>query len=131
MYSDHACPDVEVLLQRPAWQTQAACRGMGTSIFFPERDDNGDISLDPAREVCGRCEVVSECLDYALEAESRDCRDSGPGRLSGTGGGGWWRESGSQRALGSFLLKSSNQGPWWELSAAPFGLSPSRVHDPP
>jgi WhiB family redox-sensing transcriptional regulator len=56
------CPDVEQLAARPAWEARAACRGMGPELFFPESGD----SLEPGRDVCARCEVRPECLEYAL-----------------------------------------------------------------
>jgi WhiB family transcriptional regulator, redox-sensing transcriptional regulator len=41
----------------------AACGGTDTEILFPERDH----SSKAAREVCARCSVRPECLDYALD----------------------------------------------------------------
>ncbi|HLN05572.1 MAG TPA: WhiB family transcriptional regulator [Acidimicrobiales bacterium] len=60
---------VENLLQRPAWMASAACRGMGTAIFFPGLFDDSVELLEQARAVCARCPVVDECRDYAVEAE--------------------------------------------------------------
>ena len=51
---------------RPAWEARAACRGMGTDLFFPKLGDD----VDPARAICARCEVGRECLDYIMAAES-------------------------------------------------------------
>lgn len=56
-------PDLEQLLRRPAWHAQAACRGMGTRMFFPPP---GNSPARP-RQICARCEVRAECL---AEAES-------------------------------------------------------------
>jgi WhiB family redox-sensing transcriptional regulator len=50
------------MLARPAWMARAACRGEPLSTFFIERGDQ----YDRARVLCARCEVTSECLDYAL-----------------------------------------------------------------
>jgi len=49
------------LLGRPAWQTRAACRGMGTGGWFPERGQD----LRPALAICAGCPVRAECQDYA------------------------------------------------------------------
>lgn len=50
------------------WVKQAACRGMDTNFFFPER---GEIckTNNPIKAVCDRCPVRRECLEYALENE--------------------------------------------------------------
>ena len=42
---------------------EAACRGMGTEAFFPNRGE----STEAAREVCARCTVSRECLTASLE----------------------------------------------------------------
>jgi WhiB family redox-sensing transcriptional regulator len=62
LMSPYEIPDV--LFRRPAWHAQAACRGMGTRMFFPGRTDD----LDDARAVCSRCNVKTECLAAALES---------------------------------------------------------------
>jgi WhiB family transcriptional regulator, redox-sensing transcriptional regulator len=51
-----------LLLEPVGWMRHAACGGMDTEMFFPERDH----SSKAAREVCARCPVRPECLDYAL-----------------------------------------------------------------
>lgn len=50
------------LVRRPAWQRRAACRGKGTTSFFPSPGD----SLAAARAVCDACTVQSECLAMAM-----------------------------------------------------------------
>lgn len=47
------------------WRRLAACRGMNTRIFFPERSD-GWQSVKPAKAVCARCPVTAECLEECL-----------------------------------------------------------------
>lgn len=49
------------------WTRFAACRGMSTNSFYPE-ERAGTITIDhmSARNNCGRCIVVDECLTYAL-----------------------------------------------------------------
>lgn len=45
------------------WRELAACLGMDPTLFFPARGQSCDI----ARDVCARCPVRVECLEYALE----------------------------------------------------------------
>lgn len=54
---------VAQLISRPAWHRRAACRGMGTDAFFPNRGESSAAAV----AVCEGCEVRSECLDAALE----------------------------------------------------------------
>jgi len=54
--------DVERLLERPAWQQRAACRGKGTAAWFPEPGDDPE----PARVICQSCPVNAECLEFAF-----------------------------------------------------------------
>jgi WhiB family redox-sensing transcriptional regulator len=60
-------PDVDALLaeliSRPAWHERAACRGADPDLFFPHRGE----SSEPAKGICDRCEVRSDCLSSALE----------------------------------------------------------------
>ena len=46
------------------WRTRAACRGMNTDMFFPERGDGAGV--DVAKAVCGTCPVAADCLDEAI-----------------------------------------------------------------
>ena len=53
------------------WREHAACRGMDTRIFFPERGDNRrEIAL--ARQACSGCPVKQQCLDVALSFPEDD-----------------------------------------------------------
>ena len=54
---------------RSDWLTDALCAEVGGTIFFPPKG----ASADPARSICNRCAVVSECLTDAL----RDDRQVG------------------------------------------------------
>lgn len=47
-----------------SWQEQAACSGLPSEVFFPDRSAN---ITSGARRVCGGCPVSGECLEYALE----------------------------------------------------------------
>ncbi len=53
-----------------AWQTRAACRGPNTDFFYPpskaERKSEKIERERRAKEICARCEVVQECLDYSI-----------------------------------------------------------------
>lgn len=60
---DHDLPTLESLLARPAWQRRAACRGVGVNAFVGGRG----ASYAPARELCARCPVATECLRFALD----------------------------------------------------------------
>jgi len=59
-------PDLSSLLQRPAWQRVAVCRGIGVDDFVPP---DGSSRLQAA-VMCGRCPVAKECMDYALSHPS-------------------------------------------------------------
>ncbi len=49
---------------RPAWEGQAASRGMGSDVnFFPERGE----PTTAAKAVCSRCPVREPCLALALD----------------------------------------------------------------
>ncbi len=52
------------LLQRPAWQQHAACRGMGTDLFFPTPGQEAKIRK--AKAVCASCPVRADCADAGL-----------------------------------------------------------------
>jgi len=52
---------------RPNWADKAACKGMDPSIFFPERG----ASTEPARKVCAKCPVRTECAQYAIDNADR------------------------------------------------------------
>lgn len=43
------------------WMSRAACRGLDPTLFFAERGE----STDEAKQVCGRCPVTSQCVEYA------------------------------------------------------------------
>jgi WhiB family redox-sensing transcriptional regulator len=54
---------------RPDWHDDAACRSMGADLFFSER---GDIRwVAEAKAVCATCDVVEECLQWAIDTGSR------------------------------------------------------------
>jgi len=50
------------LLERPAWQAQAACRGMDADLFFPGVGDDQTL----AKSLCAGCLVREACLAFGL-----------------------------------------------------------------
>jgi len=74
-------PDMETLVEAPipvavrpttsadhriveGWYLRGACRGLDSSIFYPDPAEEADVAR--ALAVCDRCEVRSDCLDHAL-----------------------------------------------------------------
>jgi len=50
------------------WREDANCLGINTDLWFPEGD--GQVSAKGLREVCGRCSVIDQCLDWAVRHEA-------------------------------------------------------------
>lgn len=50
-----------------SFMDRANCRGVDPGLFFPGRGE----PTDAARSVCGACEVVDDCLAYALHTGER------------------------------------------------------------
>ncbi len=48
-------------LDRPAWWGQAACLGLGTEHFFPNKGRSGTLVASRARTICAGCPVQVEC----------------------------------------------------------------------
>lgn len=46
------------------WREFAVCRGMRTTLFFPESNKPGE--SHSARSACASCPVADPCLAYAL-----------------------------------------------------------------
>ncbi|MGW3888916.1 WhiB family transcriptional regulator [Micromonospora chokoriensis] len=49
------------------WRERALCREVDGELFYPDKGE----SNREAKRVCGRCEVKTECLEYALGADER------------------------------------------------------------
>lgn len=50
-----------------SWQKDAACKGMGTDLFFMEQGDNQQRrKIKLIRETCGSCPVKARCLEWAV-----------------------------------------------------------------
>lgn len=71
MVRGHDAPTgAEVLaayLRRPSWWADAACRGVGVDVFFPERGQ----STAPAKALCAGCSVRSDCMAEASANDER------------------------------------------------------------
>ncbi len=53
---------------RLKWRSNAACRNLDTNLFFPSGEgDQAQIQIEKAKEICGKCAVKYECLEYALQ----------------------------------------------------------------
>jgi len=63
-----------VLWDAGRWRRRAACRQMGSELFFPagERDEAAVAQTAAAKQVCARCSVRLHCLTYALVANPED-----------------------------------------------------------
>lgn len=49
------------------WTDRAACKGLGTSLFFPTRAEGGTSvarKVKMINRVCGSCPVQKECGEY-------------------------------------------------------------------
>ena len=55
-------PDLTEVFERPAWQAEAACRGVDVNIFFPGVGE----STWAAKALCGTCPVAEPCRAYVL-----------------------------------------------------------------
>jgi WhiB family redox-sensing transcriptional regulator len=56
------------ILRRPAWHARAACRGVGTEVFFPPERKGPNRETQAAyqaaaEQYCARCPVTVECLE--------------------------------------------------------------------
>lgn len=51
----------------PPWRKQAACKGGDTNDWFPEQTGANNPSTQQALAICGRCPVVAQCLQHAID----------------------------------------------------------------
>ncbi len=66
------------MFERPEWSDRAACRGIvethGSThrdrLFFPSRG----MPTKPGKQMCARCPVRDECLEYALSRPEIMCQ---------------------------------------------------------
>lgn len=63
MIPDGFCVDDE------PWLADALCvlEAVSAEVFYPERGE----SVRPAQDVCRRCKVRGDCLEYALRANEK------------------------------------------------------------
>lgn len=63
------------------WRDGATCLDEDPELFFPIGNaDPALLQIEEAKVVCGRCEVVETCLNWAMES----CQDTGVwGGMSG------------------------------------------------
>lgn len=52
-----------------SWCRLAACRGMATSLFFPEPARPDPAVVTEAKAVCARCPVRERCLAVGIREE--------------------------------------------------------------
>ena len=51
------------------WRDRATCLGEDPELFFPIGTTGPAlVQIEEARAICGRCEVVDTCLDWAIES---------------------------------------------------------------
>lgn len=51
------------------WRHRAACRDEDPELFFPIGNTGPALlQIEEAKQVCRRCEVVEDCLAWALES---------------------------------------------------------------
>jgi hypothetical protein len=49
----------------PNWQTEGACHGKDTNLWFPRRGESIN-KIAEAKNICHNCPIQQKCLDYAL-----------------------------------------------------------------
>lgn len=61
----HICAQLRNIdVEHDTWFEQAACKGMDTNLFMPERGDNK--AARQAIAICDGCDVKWNCLAYGL-----------------------------------------------------------------
>ena len=51
------------------WRNRAACLVENPELFFPIGNTGPAlVQIEEAKEVCGRCQVVETCLEWAMES---------------------------------------------------------------
>jgi WhiB family redox-sensing transcriptional regulator len=63
------------------WRDRAACKGLGTELFFPKTDDpKQEAKIAKAKSICAQCLVSEECF---YESCRLGCNRSGQGIWGG------------------------------------------------
>ena len=52
------------------WQVQGACTREDPELFFPPKNNSKAAQL--AKDICSRCVVVKQCLNYALNVHEQE-----------------------------------------------------------
>jgi len=58
-------------VNRPDWMTKAACIGEPRDLFFPGPGQDGIRKTKKAKQICGTCPVVNDCIVYAMSFSPR------------------------------------------------------------
>jgi WhiB family redox-sensing transcriptional regulator len=66
-------PKPDVPDPNPGWQKRGACGGEDPELFFPISTVGlgAQRQIEVAKDVCRRCPVVDDCLNWALEANEQ------------------------------------------------------------
>ena len=56
------------LIRPEPWMQDSLCAQVDPELFFPEKGGSGYA----ARDICARCDVRAQCLEYALRTDQRD-----------------------------------------------------------
>lgn len=79
------------------WPDRAACAGVPTNVFFPERGGRARDCYEEARAICAACPVRWECLDEALSTEMSGYRAGMVGGLTPEQRDRWARLTGRRK----------------------------------
>lgn len=56
-----------------SWWEQAACQSSDPELFFPISEIGRSwLQINQAKNVCARCHVRQQCLDYAIDTRQPD-----------------------------------------------------------
>ncbi|WP_327385000.1 WhiB family transcriptional regulator [Streptomyces sp. NBC_01207] len=53
------------------WRTEAACSLWDSHLFHPDHEGTGPAFAVEAKQICGRCRVRPQCLEWALRIGDR------------------------------------------------------------
>lgn len=76
------------MIAADSWRESATCREVDPDLFFPEIHQAAQWAA--AKEVCARCPVRLDCLDWAMKEESGLGRSARYGVLGGLSPQGRW-----------------------------------------
>lgn len=51
----------------PRFDGEAACAETDPDSFFPDKGGDGPVMAGQAKRICHRCEVIDQCLQWALD----------------------------------------------------------------